>query len=137
MTLMEVLVSSLVLATSSTAALGVWNQAAVVLQHSTEMEQKVAELEMQRLASHRWLAEGASAQQLLAFDVDRCRWDPVSVSAAADAALPLPQRITRRWHEDPEDRGLWLELSLHDDDGSVRIKRHQLLSPFAFGLCQP
>ena len=136
MSLVEVVVSSVLVGISSTAALGVWNQAAALVHDTASMERKADDLEMLRLGSHRWLAQRAAEKGQLMTAMDPCRWDAVAVAAAADAALPLPKGITREWTQDSQLRGLWQELALVDDDGSVLIRRRQLLSPAAFGLCR-
>ena len=137
MSLVEVVVSSVLVGISSTAALGVWNQAAALVHDTASMERRADDLEMLRLASHRWLAQRAAEKGQLMTAMAPCRWDAVAVAAAADAALPLPKGITRQWTQDSQLRGLWQELALLDDDGSVLIRRRQLLSPAAFGLCRP
>ena len=136
MSLVEVMVSSVLVGISSTAALGVWNQAVALLHDTASMERKADDLEMLRLASHRWLAQYAANNVQLMAAVAPCQWDVVAVAAAADAAFPLPNGITRQWTQDSQLRGLWQELALVDDDGSVLIRRRQLLSPAAFGLCR-
>ena len=136
MSLVEVVVSSVLVGISSTAALGVWNQAAALVHDTASMERKADDLEMLRPASHRWLAQRAAEKGQLMTAMDPCRWDAVAVAAAADAALPLPEGITRQWTQDSQLRGLWQELALVDHDGSVLIRRRQLLSPAAFGLCR-
>ena len=137
MSLVEVVVSSVLVGISSTAALGVWNQAAALVHDTASMERKADDLEMLRLASHRWLAQRALDNKQLMTAMAPCRWDAVAVAAAADAALPLPEGMTRQWMQDSQLRGLWQQLALVDDDGSVLIRRRQLLSPAAFGLCRP
>ena len=52
------MVSSVLVGISSTAALGVWNQAAALVHDTASMEQ-ADDLEMLRLATHRWLAQHA------------------------------------------------------------------------------
>ena len=136
MSLVEVMVSSVLVGISSTAALGVWNQAAALVHYTASLERKADDLEMLRLASHRWLAQRAAEKGQLMTAVAPCQLDAVAVAAAADAALPLPKGITRQWTQDSQLRGLWQELALVDDDGSVLILRRQLLSPAAFGLCR-
>ena len=136
MSLVEVMLSSVLVGISSTAALGVWNQAAALAHDTASLERRAADLEMLRLASHRWLAQRAAEKGQLMTAMAPCRWDAVAVAAAADAALPLPKGITREWTQDSQLRGLWQELALVDHDGSVLIRRRQLLSPAAFGLCR-
>ena len=100
MSLVEVMVSSVLVGISSTAALGVWNQAAALVHDTASMQRKAADLEMVRLASHRWLAQHAANTEQLMTAVAPCHWDALAVAAAADAALPLPEGITRQWTQD-------------------------------------
>ena len=55
MSLPEVLISSILLASSSSAALGVWSQATATWQQSSTLQQTADQLELLQLASHRWL----------------------------------------------------------------------------------
>ena len=91
MSLVEVMVSSVLVGISSTAALGVWNQAAALVHDTASMERKADDLEMLRLATHRWLAQHAENNVQRMTAVAPCQWDAVAVAAAADAALPCPR----------------------------------------------
>ena len=95
MSLVEVVVSSVLVGISSTAALGVWNQAAALVHDTASMERKADDLEMLRLASHRWLAQRAANNVQLMTAVEPCQWDAVAVAAAADAGglSDGPQRV--------------------------------------------
>ena len=95
MSLMEVLISALLLACSSSAALGVWSRAASTLQQSSQLELKSNELELMRLASHRWLAQGGAELALLRAGSDDCLLDAEALAAASDQALPLPKGLRR------------------------------------------
>ena len=86
MSLVEVMVSSLLVGISSTASFGVWNQAASLVHDTASMERTAADLAMVRLASHRWLAQHAANTEQLMTAVAPCQWDAVAVAAAADAA---------------------------------------------------
>lgn len=137
MTLAEVLVSTLLLGVSSSAALGVWSGSAQALQRSGQQRQGAAQLELMRLASQRWIAAHAARLDLVSAGPEGCHLDAGAVAAATDQALPLAQGITRRWYEEETHLGLWQELTLLDDAGAVLIRRRQLFSPAAFGLCRP
>ena len=136
MSLPEVLISSLLLASSSSAALGVWSQAMATWQQSSELQQTADELELIRLASHRWLMLYDSQPNLLKSGLDPCLLDVRALAAASDQAVPLPQGITRQWVVDSEQLGIWQELSALNIDGEVLLHRRQLVSPAAYGLCQ-
>ena len=134
MNLIEVLISSLLLAGSSAAALAVWSQAASEVAASTRLEQQGDQLEQLRLASHRWLIAEAGPHMLTH---GSCRFAVSSLSAAMDEALPLPEGIRRHLSADPDGVGLWQELEAHPPQGPAGPQRRQLITPAAYGLCQP
>ena len=136
MSLGEVLISSLLLAFSSSAALGVWSQAAATWQQSSKLQQTADQLDLLQLASHRWLMRHGAEHDLLKSGSDRCRLDLEAVAAASDQALPVPIGIKRQWSVDSQQLGLWQELSALDLDGEVLLQRRQLVSPAAYGLCR-
>ena len=136
MSLPEVMVASLLLAVSSSAALGVWSQATATWQQSSRLQQQADELELLQLASHRWLALHGSPLNLLRSGSDSCLFDAGALAAALDQAVPLPEGITRQWVADPEQSGIWQQLSAVDADAEVLLQRRQLLSPAAYGLCR-
>ena len=72
MSLAEVLISSLLLAISSSAALGVWSQATAIWQQSRTLQQSADELALMQLASHRWLTLHGSELNLLRSGLDPC-----------------------------------------------------------------
>ena len=111
MSLVEVLISSLLLAFSSSAALGVWSQAAATWQQSSKLQQTADQLDLLQLASHRWLMRHGAEHDLLKSGSDRCRLDLEAVAAASDQALPVPIGIKRQWSVDSQQLGLWQELS--------------------------
>ena len=136
MSLAEVLISSLLLAISSSAALGVWSQATAIWQQSRTLQQSADELALMQLASHRWLRLDGSERNLLRSGLDPCLLDALALAAASDQAVPLPQDITRQWVVDSDQLGVWQELSVLDGDGDVLLQRRQLFSPAAYGLCR-
>ena len=136
MSLVEVLVSSLLLAASSSAALSVWSQATATWQQSSELQQQVDELQTLQLASRRWLTRHGAEHGLLRSDTDVCQLDPEAVAAAFDQALPVPGGMTRQWVADSQRLGVWQELSVLNDDGEVLLQRRRLVSPAAYGLCR-
>ena len=137
MSLAEVLISSLLLAISSSAALGVWSQATAIWQQSRTLQQSADELALMQLASHRWLTlHGSERNLLLRSGLDPCLLDALALAAASDQAVPLPQDITRQWVVDSDQLGVWQELSALNADGEVLLQRRQLVSPAAYGLCR-
>ena len=136
MSLAEVLISSLLLASSSSAAVGAWSRATVIWQQSNQLEEQADELALVQLASHRWLKLHGSKRSLLKSDSHPCLLDVRALAAASDQALPLPQGITRQWVVDSDQLGVWQELSALNADGEVQLQRRQLVSPAAYGLCR-
>ena len=136
MSLPEVLISSLLLASSSSAALGVWSQATTTWQQSSTLQQTADQLELLQLASHRWLQGHEAERNLLMSGSGPCLLDARALAVALDQAVPLPQGMTRQWVVDPEQLGVWQELSALNGDGEVLLQRRQLVSPAAYGLCQ-
>ena len=135
MSLAEVLISSLLLASSSSAAVGAWSRATVIWQQSNQLEEQADELALVQLASHRWLKLQGSKLSLLKSGLHPCLLDVRALAAASDQALPLPQGIKRRWVVDSDQLGIWQELSVLDGDAEVLLQRRQLFSPAAYGLC--
>ena len=136
MSLVEVLVSSLLLAASSSAALSVWSQATATWQQSSELQQQVDELQTLQLASRRWLMRHGAEHDLLRSGTDVCQLDPEAVAAAFDQALPVPGGMTRQWVADSQRLGVWQELFVLNGDGEVLLQRRRLVSPAAYGLCR-
>ena len=136
MSLVEVLISSLLLASSSSAALGIWSQATAAWHQSSRLLQQADELQLLQLASQRWLMRHGAEHDLLKSGSDPCRLDPEAVAAASDQALPMPVGIKRQWSVDSQQLGVWQELSALNGDGQVLLQRRQLFSPAAYGLCQ-
>ena len=135
MSLAELLISSLLLASSSSAAVGAWSRATVIWQQSNQLEEQADELALVQLASHRWLKLQGSKRSLLKSDSHPCLLDVRALAAASDQALPLPQGITRQWVVDSDQLGVWQELSALNVDGELLMRRRQLVSPAAYGLC--
>ena len=136
MSLPEVLISSILLASSSSAALGVWSQATAIWQQSSTLQQTADQLELLQLASHRWLQGQGGERNLVRSGLDQCRLNARAVAVALDQAVPLPQGITRQWVVDSEQLGVWQELSALNVEGEVLLQRRQLVSPAAYGLCR-
>ena len=136
MSLPEVLISSLLLASSSSAALGVWSQATTTWQQSRAMQQTTDQLELLQLASHRWLQGYGAERNLLTSGSGPCLLDARALAVALDQGVPLPKGMTRQWVVDSDQLGVWQELSALNADGEVQLQRRQLVSPAAYGLCR-
>ena len=136
MSLLEVVVSSVVLAGSSSAALGVWNQAANEVQRATQLDALALQLETARIATDRWLQSDAAASVVIDSSSPDCRFNPEALDAAVAERLPLGSELSTHWSADPQGLGHWLELSVDVQQASPPLKRRLLLSPAAYGLCQ-
>lgn len=136
MTLLEVVVSSVVLAGSSGAALGVWNQAAAGVQRATKLDALALQMETARISTDRWLQLDAAASVVTDSSSPECRFNPEALEAAVADRLPLGSELSRHWSADPQDLGHWLELSIDSPQASPLLKRRLLFSPAAYGLCK-
>ena len=136
MTLLEVVVSSVVLAGSSSAALGVWNQAASEMQRATQLGEFALQMETARIATERWLQSDAAASVVIDSSSPDCSFNPEALEAAVAERLPFGSDVSSRWSADPQGLGHWLELSIDVQQGSPPLKRRLLFSPAAYGLCQ-
>jgi outer membrane murein-binding lipoprotein Lpp len=136
MSLLEVVVSSVVLAGSSSAALGVWNQAASEIQRSSQLDELALQLETARIATERWLQSDAAASGVIDSTSADCRFNPEVLEAAVAERLPLGSEVSSRWSVDPQGLGHWLELSTQPQPSMPPLKRRLLLTPAAYGLCQ-
>ncbi len=136
MSLLEVVVSSVVLASSTSAALGVWNQAANEIQRSSQLDELALQLEMARIATHRWLQSDAAASVVIDSSSPDCRFNPEALGAAVAERLPLGSELSMQWSADPQGLGHWLELGIRSKPSMPPLKRRLLLSPAAYGLCQ-
>ena len=136
MSLLEVVVSSVVLAGSSSAALGVWNQAATEIQRTTQLDELALQLETARIATDRWLQSDAAASVVIDPSSADCRFNPEVLEAAVAERLPLGSELSTYWTADPQGLGHWLELSATTNASMPPLKRRLLLSPAAYGLCK-
>ena len=136
MNLLEVVVSSVVLAGSSSAALGVWNQAASEVQRATQVDDLALQLEMARIATDRWLQSDAAASVVIDSSSPDCRFNPEALGAAVAERLPLGSELSSRWSVDPQGLGHWLVLSASSQPSMPPLKRRLLFTPAAYGLCK-
>ncbi len=136
MTLLEVVVSSVVLASSSSAALGVWNQAASEVQRATKLDELALQLETARIATERWLQSDAALSVVIDSSSPDCRFNPEALDAAVAERLPLGSELSTHWSADPQGLGHWLELRATAQQAMPPLKRRLLLSPAAYGLCK-
>ena len=135
MTLLEVVVSSVLLAGSSGAALGVWNQAAAGVQRATKLDALALQMETARISTDRWLQLDAAASVVTDSSSPECRFNPEALEAAVADRLPLGSALNTRWSADPQGLGHWLELSGDSQQARPSLKRRLLFTPAAYGLC--
>ena len=135
MTLLEVVVSSVVLAGSSGAGLGVWNQAAAGVQRATKLDALALQMETARISTDRWLQLDAAASVVTDSSSPECRFNPEALEAAVADRLPLGSALNTRWSADPQGLGHWLELSGDSQQARPSLKRRLLFTPAAYGLC--
>ena len=136
MSLIEVVVSSVVLAGSSSAALGVWHQAATEVERAMQLDELALQLEMARIATDRWLQSDAAASVVIDSASLDCRFKPEALEASVAERLPLGSDVSSRWSADPQGLGHWLELSVDAEQVSPPLKRRLLFTPAAYGLCK-
>ena len=136
MTLLEVVVSSVLLAGSSSAALGVWNQAATEMQRATQLDALALQLETARIATERWLQSEAAASVVIESSSPDCRLNASALDAAVAERLPLGSEVSTQWSADPQGLGHWLELSTQPQPVTPPLKRRLLFTPAAYGLCK-
>ena len=137
MSLLEVVVSSVVLAGSSSAALGVWNQVATEVQRATQLNALALQLETARIATDRWLQSDAAASVVIDSSSPDCSFNPEALEAAVAERLPLGSAVSMHWSADPQGLGHWLELSIRSKSSMPPLKRRLLFTPAAYGLCPP
>ena len=127
MTLMEVVVSAVILGISSQASLQGWSRTSQAAATSARTDQQVQLLEQRLLASRRSLASAPVA------DVD-CRWEPEAVVGVLEG-LPENADLETSWRFEPSADGLWLSVELTASDASISFKRSQLFTPAGLGHC--
>ena len=137
MSLLEVVVSSVVLAGSSSAALGVWNQAATEIHRASQLDELALQLETARIATHRWLQSDAAASVVIDSSSADCRFNTEALEAAVAERLPFGSELSSRWSVDLQGLGHWLELSATSQQPMPPLKRRLLFTPAAYGLCKP
>ena len=136
MSLLEVVVSSVVLASSSSAALGVWNQAATEVQRATQLDELALQLETARIATERWLQSDAAASGVIDSSSPDCKFKPEALEASVAERLPLGSELSMHLSADTQGLGHWLELSIRSQPSMPPLKRRLLFSPAAYGLCK-
>ena len=136
MSLLEVVVSSVVLASSSSAALGVWNQAASEVQRATQLDELALQLETARILTDRWLQSDAASSVVIDSSSADCRFNSEALQSAVAERLPLGTDVSSRWSVDPKGLGHWLELSTKPQPSMPPLKRRLLFTPAAYGLCK-
>ena len=136
MSLTELMVAAMLLAGTATSGLHIWGQASLAAHVGWHKEEQLESVELQLLASQRWLSAVGHGFELLTGN-GSCRFDLAAVSRSADMALPLPKGLERHWQA--YGAGLWLEIEAHPPKGSLvePLRRRQLLTPAGTGWCRP
>ncbi|KZR70038.1 hypothetical protein PMIT1313_00684 [Prochlorococcus marinus str. MIT 1313] len=136
MNLIELIVASLLLAGTATSGLHLWGQARLAAHLGWLKEEQLESVELQLLASQRWLSAVGNVSELLTANRS-CRFDLAAVSRSGDRALPLPEGLERHWQADGV--GLWLQIDAHPPKGAPvePLRRRQLLTPAGTGWCRP
>ena len=127
MTLMEVVVSAVILGISSQVSLQGWSRTSQAAATSARTDQKVQLLEQRLLASRRALASAPVA------DAD-CRWEPEALVGVLEG-LPENAELETSWRFEPSADGLWLAVELTDSQVAIPFKRSQLFTPAGLGHC--
>ena len=127
MTLMEVVVSAVILGISSQVSLQGWSRTSQAAASSSRSDQQVRLLEQRLLASRRALA----STPLAAVD---CRWEPEAVAGVLEG-LPKDANLETTWRLEPSTDGLWLVVELTDSEAANSFKRSQLITPAGLGHC--
>ncbi len=125
MNLIELIVASLLLAGTATSGLHLWGQASLAAHLGCLKEEQLESVELQLLASQRWLSAVGHGSELLTAK-GSCRFDLGAVSRSVDRALPLPEGLERHWQA--YGAGLWLEID------AIRLTA-RLLSRFDVVSC--
>ena len=128
--------ASLLFAGTATNGLRVWGEASLAAHVGWLKEEQLESVELQLLASQRWLSAVGHGSELLTAN-GSCRFDLAAVSRSADRALPLPEGLERHWQA--YGAGLWLEIEAHPPKESLvePLRRRQLLTPAGNGWCRP
>ena len=127
MTLMEVVVSAVILGISSQVSLQGWSRTSDAAATSALTDQQVWLLEQRLLASRRALASAPVVDA-------HCRWDP-EVMVDVLEGLPKDADLSSLWSFDSSWDGLWLAVELADSDAATSFKRSQLFTPAGLGHC--
>ena len=130
MTLMEVVVSALILGISSQVSLQGWSRTSQAAAASARTDQQLRLLEQRLLASRRALTSAPVA----AAD---CRWHREAVVGVLEG-LSKDANLETSWRFEPSADGLWLVVELMDlssSDAAISFKRSQLFTPAGLGHC--
>ena len=127
MTLMEVVVSAVILGISSQVSLQGWSRTSQAAATSARTDQQLRLLEQRLLASRRGMARAPVA------DAD-CRWDPEAVRGVLES-LPKNAELETSWRFEPSVDGLWLVVELTASEASIPFNRSQLFTPAGLGHC--
>ena len=90
---------------SSSAALGVWNQATIEVQRATQLDALSLQLETARISTDRWLQSDAAASVVIDSSSRDCRFNTEALEVAVAEHLPLGPELSSRWSADPQGLG--------------------------------
>ena len=127
MTLMEVVVSAVILGISSQVSLQGWSRTSQATAMSARTDQQVRLLEQRLLASRRALASAAVVDAA-------CHWDRAAVVAVLEG-LPKDADLSSTWEFQPSGEGVWLTVALPASETEPPIQRSQLFTPAGLGHC--
>ena len=128
MTLMEVVVSAVILGISSQVSLQGWSRTSQAAATSARIDQQLRLLEQRLLASRRALASAIAVDAA-------CRWDREAVVGVLDV-LPEDADLSSSWRFDASGDGLWLDVELMGSKADHPVKRSQLFTPAGLGHCR-
>ena len=128
MTLMEVVVSAVILGISSQVSLQGWSRTSQATTSSARTDQQVRLLEQRLLASRRALASAAVVDLA-------CRWHRDAVVGVLEG-LPKDADLSSSWRFEPSGSGLWLVVELTNPAAVIPFRRGQLVTPAGLGHCR-
>ena len=112
-----------------------WNQAAIELQRTTQLDALALQLETARIATERWLQSDEATVDLLDQTAPDCRFNSAVLEVVVAERLPIGSEVSTHWSADPQGLGHWLELTADSQQITPPLQRRLLISPAGSGLC--
>lgn len=122
MTLVELLVAGAIVGSSCCASLQVFNQAAATSQLVRTRRQARELLSLHWIASRRWMMTAEAG----------CSSGAMALEQQITAEVPLDGSLQRRFHDDADSLGVWMEVH-HPSTG---LQRRQLFTGTGSGWCR-